>query len=59
MVGAPTHPLQIGVSMEKLSESVILAQMIRRGFTILDFALRADLLDSWLDNVFNNPIWNN
>ena len=59
VVGAPTHPLQIGVSMEKLRESVILAQMIRRRFTILDFALRADLLDSWLDNVFNNPIWNN
>lgn len=59
VVGAPTHPLQIGVSMEKLRESVILAQMIRRRFTILDFAVRADLLDSWLDNVFNNPIWNN
>lgn len=59
VVGAPTHPLQIGISMEKLRESVILAQMIRRRFTILDFALRADLLDSWLDNVFNNPIWNN
>lgn len=59
VVGAPTHPLQIGISMEKLRESVILAQMIRRRFTILDLALRADLLDSWLDNVFNNPIWNN
>ena len=59
IVGAPTHPTQIGISMEKLRESVILAQMIRRRFTILDLALRADLLDSWLDNVFSSEIWNN
>lgn len=51
-VGAPVQPEQIGISRERLRESVIRAQYIRRRFTILDVAVRTQLLDNWLDNIF-------
>ena len=51
-VGAPVESEQIGISRERLRSSVIRAQKIRRRFTILDIAVRANLLDKWLDNVF-------
>lgn len=51
-VGAPVEPEQIGISRERLRQSVIRAQHIRRRFTILDIAVRTRLLDKWLDNIF-------
>lgn len=51
-VGAPVEPEQIGISRERLRDSVIRAQHIRRRFTILDIAVRTRLLDTWLDNIF-------
>lgn len=51
-VGAPTTPEQIGVTRERLRDSFIRAQHIRRRFTILDVAVRCGLLDSWLDRIF-------
>jgi len=44
--GAPTRPEQIGVSPQRLRESVIRAYQIRRRFTMLDLAVRAGVLES-------------
>lgn len=51
-VGAPTEPEQIGISRERLRNSFLRAQHIRRRFTILDIAVRTCLLDKWLDRIF-------
>lgn len=51
-VGAPVSPEQIGISRERLRDSVIRAQHIRRRFTILDVAVRTGMLDRWLDRIF-------
>ena len=51
-VGAPVRPEQIGISRERLRDSVVRAQCIRRRFTILDVAVRTCLLDKWLNNIF-------
>lgn len=50
-VGAPVEPEEIGISHERLLESVKRAQKIRRRFTILDIAVRANLLDKWLTSL--------
>lgn len=52
-VGAPVESEQIGICRERLRSSVIRAQKIRRRFTILDIAVRTNLLDKWLDNIFD------
>lgn len=52
LVGAPTMPRQIGITRTRLRESFHRAVCIRRRFTILDVALRTNLLDTWLDNIF-------
>lgn len=46
-VGAPVEPEEIGISRERLRDSVLRAQKIRRRFTILDIAVRTGLLDQW------------
>ena len=57
LVGAPTMPRQIGITRTRLRESFHRAVCIRR-FTILDVALRTNLLDTWLDNIFGpGGIW--
>ena len=57
-VGAPTEPEQIGISRERLKESFVRAQYIRRRFTILDLAARTGYMTQWLDTLFNkNGIW--
>jgi glycerol-1-phosphate dehydrogenase [NAD(P)+] len=58
LVGAPTEPEQIGISRERLRETFISAQFIRRRYTILDLAVRTGYLDQWLDELFGeNGIW--
>ncbi len=52
LVGAPTTPEQIGISRERLRETFIRAQFIRRRFTILDVAVRTGYLDRWLHTLF-------
>lgn len=49
LVGAPYQPEQIGISKERLYQSAIRAQQIRRRFTILDIAVRTNNLTKWLD----------
>lgn len=58
LVGAPTEPEHIGLTRERLRETFIRAQFIRRRFTLLDVALRSCLLDQWLDELFGKGgIW--
>lgn len=52
-VGAPVDPEQIGISRQRLRDSFIRAQHIRRRFTILDIAVRIGRLDAWLDRIFD------
>lgn len=52
IVGAPTRPEEIGITRRRMKESVIRAQHIRRRFTILDVAVRTNLLGQWTDAIF-------
>ena len=45
-VGAPSEPEAIGISRSRLAESHRLAYHIRRRYTVLDLAVRCDLLDT-------------
>ena len=57
-VGAPVLPEQIGISRQRLRDSAIRAQHIRRRYTILDLAVRTCRLDDWLDAVFGKDgVW--
>ena len=52
LVGAPTVPEDIGLSRQSMRENVLLAQKIRRRYTILDQALRMCKLDEWTATLF-------
>ena len=54
-VGAPVEPEDIGISRDRLRNSFLRAQHLRRRFTILDIAVRAACLDQWLDQIFGKP----
>lgn len=57
-VGAPTEPEEIGITRERLRDSFRRAQAIRRRFTVLDLAVRADLLEPALNALFGpGGIW--
>lgn len=57
-VGAPIEPEQIGISRQRLRDSFIRAQYIRRRFTILDLAVRTCNMDNWLYALFGKDgIW--
>jgi glycerol-1-phosphate dehydrogenase [NAD(P)+] len=49
--GAPTKPEQIGVAPDRLRLSFYKAFHIRRRFTILDLAVRANVLDNAVDRI--------
>jgi glycerol-1-phosphate dehydrogenase [NAD(P)+] len=51
LVGAPVEPEDIGISRERLRDSFLRAQFLRRRFTILDVAVRTSCLDLWLDQI--------
>ena len=58
IVGAPTRPEEIGITRRRMKESVIRAQHIRRRFTILDVAVRTNLLGQWTDAIFGpGGVW--
>jgi glycerol-1-phosphate dehydrogenase [NAD(P)+] len=52
LVGAPIEPEQIGITRERLRQSFRRAYHIRRRFTVLDLAMRTNLLGQWLDGLF-------
>ncbi len=51
--GCPTHPQQIGISVDRLRRSYEQAYYIRRRYTILDFCQRFGVLEPALDRLFN------
>ncbi len=51
-VGAPTHPEQIGISRERLIQSIPRARRIRPRFTIFDIALDSGNFNKWALNLF-------
>jgi glycerol-1-phosphate dehydrogenase [NAD(P)+] len=51
-VGAPTEPEEIGLTRERVRDSFLRAQHIRRRFTVLDLAVRTDTLAPALDAIF-------
>lgn len=59
-VGAPVNPEDIGLTHEYLRQTFVRAQYIRRRFTILDVAVRTNMLDIWLDELFGKGgYWEN
>jgi glycerol-1-phosphate dehydrogenase [NAD(P)+] len=50
--GAPTQPEDIGISRERLRDSFWMAYFIRRRFTVLDLAVRTNLLEKALEHIF-------
>lgn len=57
-VGAPSEPEHIAISRERLRETFIRAQYIRRRFTVLDLGVRTGYLDYWLDSLFGEGgVW--
>ena len=58
IVGTPTRPEEIGITRRRMKDSVIRAQHIRRRFTILDVAVRTNLLGQWTDAIFGpDGVW--
>ncbi|MFN7139191.1 MAG: iron-containing alcohol dehydrogenase, partial [Limisphaerales bacterium] len=56
--GAPTEPEQIGIGRQRLRDSFEQAYYIRRRFTVLDLAVRTNLLNSFLDRIFGaDGVW--
>ena len=57
-VGAPVEPEEIGLSREKLRETFIHSQFLRNRFTIIDLAVRSNMMNQWLDSLFGNGgVW--
>ncbi|HSH77978.1 MAG TPA: iron-containing alcohol dehydrogenase [Herpetosiphonaceae bacterium] len=50
--GCPTHPDEIGVSMEGLKESYTLARTIRSRYTVLDLVNESGVLGAYIDELF-------
>ena len=51
-VGAPVDSEAIGIGRERLRNSFLRAQHLRRRFTILDVAVRTACLDLWIERIF-------
>jgi glycerol-1-phosphate dehydrogenase [NAD(P)+] len=50
--GCPTHPEEIGLSLEAFRDTFRRARMIRRRYTVLDLATEAGILDELVDELF-------
>ena len=58
LVGAPVEPEEIGIPRKRLRDSFVRAYHIRRRFTVLDLAVRANVLDQCLETLFGpGGIW--
>jgi glycerol-1-phosphate dehydrogenase [NAD(P)+] len=51
--GCPVSPAEIGISRERLAETMKKAQMIRPRYTTLDFVYDMGLLDSCVERIFS------
>ena len=56
--GAPVEPEEIGITRERLRESFWLSYFLRRRITVLDLAVRTNLLEKALEHLFGpNGRW--
>ena len=51
-VGAPTTPVEVGVTRQQLRDSYLLARTIRSRYSVLDLVTETGLLDSLVDELF-------
>ena len=51
LAGAPVEPEAIGISRDRLRNSFLRAQCLRRRFTILDVAVRTACFNQWLEKM--------
>ena len=57
-VGAPVEPEEIGLSRNKLRETFLHSQFLRNRYTIIDFAVRANYMEQWLEGLFGKDgVW--
>jgi glycerol-1-phosphate dehydrogenase [NAD(P)+] len=56
--GAPVEPEEIGISRQRLRDSFWLSYFLRRRITVLDLAVRTNLLEKALEHLFGpNGKW--
>lgn len=53
-VDAPVAPMDIGIGVKRLKESYGLAQLIRKRYTILDFAKELGVFETCINIIFNS-----
>ncbi len=56
-IKAPTHPKEIGVSLDELREAILHAREIRRRWTVLDTAYLVGLLPEQVDHLLKRCKW--
>lgn len=52
VLGAPTHPRDVGLTLADLRTAYLSAQVIRNRYTVLDFAFETGILEECLDELF-------
>ena len=57
ILGAATHPHEIGVSIDELREAILHAREIRRRWTVLDTAYLVGLLPAQVDEILKRCGW--
>jgi len=53
-VNAPVSPEDIGIALDRLKESYGLARLIRKRYTVLDFANELGVFETCIDSIFNS-----
>jgi glycerol-1-phosphate dehydrogenase [NAD(P)+] len=51
-VGAPAEPEEIGITRERMRDTIIGAGTIRSRYTVLDLAVQTGYLEQWLDEMY-------
>jgi glycerol-1-phosphate dehydrogenase [NAD(P)+] len=57
ILGAATHPNEIGISVDELREAILHAREIRRRWTVLDTAYLVGLLPAQVDEILRRCGW--
>lgn len=53
-VNAPVTPEDIGIALDRLKDSYGLARLIRKRYTVLDFANELGVFENCIDSIFNS-----
>ncbi len=55
--GLATHPHQLGITKEQTVRAIVLAQILRERYTILDYLAELGILRSAIDSILNDPLY--